>query len=109
MKSKIKRQFERLQIEIGTVDGFQGQELDVVILTLVRTDDVGFLRGEVIYTVFLLKLIIYVMHPDEKRLNVALTRARYCLYVVTSAGAMSMSPRLRDMVSTESILEIIML
>ena len=97
MKSKIKRQFERLQIEIGTVDGFQGQELDVVILTLVRTDDVGFLRGAIL----IMCIRSLTMSPDEKRLNVALTRARYCLYVVTSAGAMNMSPRLRDMVNMQ--------
>ncbi|CCC71654.1 hypothetical protein NCAS_0H03440 [Naumovozyma castellii] len=53
-------------IEISTVDGFQGREKEVIILSLVRSNDkfeVGFLK-------------------DERRLNVAMTRPKKQLCVV---------------------------
>ncbi|KAI8362270.1 P-loop containing nucleoside triphosphate hydrolase protein [Mortierella sp. GBAus27b] len=53
-------------IEIGTVDGFQGREKEAIILTLVRSNDsgqVGFLS-------------------DRRRLNVAMTRSKKHLCVV---------------------------
>jgi superfamily I DNA and/or RNA helicase len=57
-------------IEVNTVDAFQGQEKDVIIFASVRSKD---LRGE-------LKGIGFLR--DTRRLNVALTRAKYCLYTV---------------------------
>jgi len=54
--------------DIGTVDSFQGQEKDVVILDLVRANperNIGF-----------------TLHPN--RLNVALSRAREKLIIVTN-------------------------
>ena len=56
-------------VRVGTVDGFQGQEADVVVLSCVRTQNLGFLA-------------------DERRLNVALTRARRALLVVGDADAL---------------------
>ena len=53
----------RLNIEIATVDSFQGQEGDIVILSTVRTKGVGFAG-------------------NRQRLNVALTRAKRVLRVV---------------------------
>lgn len=57
-------------IEVNTVDAFQGQEKDIIIFSCVRSHDfygeskgIGFLR-------------------DTRRLNVALTRAKYALYTV---------------------------
>jgi len=56
-------------IEIGTVDGMQGREQEVVILSLVRSNnkrEVGFLK-------------------DERRMNVAMTRAKRQLCVIGDA------------------------
>lgn len=56
----------RRQISVNTVDGFQGQERDVIILSMVRDNDkgdIGFLR-------------------DLRRMNVAMTRARMKLIIV---------------------------
>jgi len=53
-------------VEISTVDGFQGREKDVVIMSLVRSNDkkdVGFLK-------------------DFRRMNVAITRARKLVCLV---------------------------
>ena len=53
---------------VHTVDSFQGQEADAVVLSIVRREDIGFWQ-------------------DERRLNVALTRARHCLRVVGAVDA----------------------
>ena len=52
-------------VSVNTVDGFQGQERDVIIVSLVRSNDsgsIGFLR-------------------DLRRMNVAMTRARMNTHV----------------------------
>lgn len=60
-------------IECGSVDGFQGREKDVIILSLVRSNDkkeVGFLS-------------------EKRRLNVAMTRPKRCLCVVGDSETVS--------------------
>lgn len=58
----------RKQISVNTVDAFQGQERDVVVVSLVRANDngqIGFLA-------------------DLRRMNVAMTRARLKLIIIGS-------------------------
>lgn len=50
----------REQVDINTVDAFQGQERDIIYISLVRSND----EGEIGFL------------ADERRMNVAMTRAR---------------------------------
>ena len=76
-------------ISVNTVDGFQGQERDVIILSLVRSNDegqIGFLR-------------------DLRRINVAITRARMKLIILGSVGTLTKHPfykRLYEYISSLS-------
>ena len=65
---KMQRFYRRLrgQVAVHTVDGFQGQERDVILISMVRDNEegqIGFLS-------------------DLRRMNVALTRARMKLIVI---------------------------
>lgn len=63
-------------ITINTVDGFQGQERDVIMISLVRANDngdIGFLR-------------------DLRRMNVAITRARVKLIILGDARTLVKHP-----------------
>lgn len=62
-------------IQVQTVDGFQGQEKDIIIISLVRSNgkqEIGFLK-------------------DLRRMNVAITRARKKLIVVGDSSTLSSS------------------
>jgi ATP-dependent RNA/DNA helicase IGHMBP2 len=63
-------------LEIDTVDGFQGREKDAVIVSLVRSND----RGEIGFL------------SDVRRMNVALTRARRKLIVVGDTSTVAGHP-----------------
>ena len=63
-------------ITVNTVDGFQGQERDIIVISLVRDNDegnIGFLR-------------------DLRRMNVAITRARMKLIIMGNADTMTRHP-----------------
>ena len=64
-------------IMIHTVDSFQGREADAVILTTVRTNNMGFWY-------------------DYRRLNVAMTRAKHVLRIVGNSDAWKSGP-LKDL------------
>ncbi|XP_044385845.1 probable helicase MAGATAMA 3 [Triticum aestivum] len=64
-----------LSVKIRTVDGFQGAEEDVVIFSAVRANthgSVGFLS-------------------DQRRTNVAQTRAKHCFWILGDAATLSSS------------------
>ena len=66
----------RQLISVNTVDGFQGQERDIILISLVRANDdgqIGFLR-------------------DLRRMNVAITRARMKLIILGDASTLTRHP-----------------
>lgn len=67
-------------LEVGTVDGFQGREKEVVIVSLVRSND----KGEVGFL------------GDTRRMNVAMTRARRLLIVIGDSATISRHPFYAD-------------
>lgn len=63
----------RKVISIDTVDGFQGQERDIILISMVRSNnegEIGFLR-------------------DLRRMNVAMTRARMKLLIIGNSSTLS--------------------
>ncbi|RZB98293.1 putative ATP-dependent helicase C29A10.10c, partial [Glycine soja] len=75
IEEKVKRHSSRVsdsggfEVRVGSVDGFQGGEADVIIISTVRCNNkgsIGFLS-------------------DQRRVNVALTRARHCLWILGNA------------------------
>ena len=87
LKSKIKgssflRPFRSL-ITVNTVDGFQGQERDVIFISLVRANEdgqIGFLN-------------------DLRRMNVAITRARMKLVILGDAATLTRHPFYKRLMS----------
>ena len=66
---------ELFTLNVRSVDGFQGGEEDVIIISTVRSNDngkVGFLS-------------------NRQRANVALTRARHCLWVIGNETTLALS------------------
>ena len=65
-----------MPITLNTIDGFQGQERDVIYISLVRSNtrhDIGFLS-------------------DYRRMNVAMTRARKLLVVIGDSATIGNNP-----------------
>ena len=75
MKREFFKPFRR-QISVNTVDGFQGQERDVILISMVRSNDegqIGFLR-------------------DLRRMNVAITRARMKVIILGNRQTLTRHP-----------------
>lgn len=71
----------RNSITVNTVDGFQGQERDIIIISLVRANgdgSIGFLS-------------------DIRRMNVAITRARMKLFILGNAETLRKHPFYRKL------------
>ncbi len=74
-KYEFFKPYRRL-VSVNTVDGFQGQERDVILISLVRSNDegqIGFLK-------------------DLRRMNVAMTRARMKLIILGDKSTMTKHP-----------------
>ncbi len=71
----------RSLISVNTVDGFQGQERDIIVISLVRSNEegqIGFLR-------------------DLRRMNVAITRARMKLIILGDINTLGQHPFYRKL------------
>ena len=81
------------ELKIDTVDGFQGMEMDYIIISTVRSNIygiLGFLRS-------------------DQRLNVALTRARKGLIIIGNSKCLALRPgSFRDLISFYCSNELIM-
>ncbi len=64
------------QMRISTIDSFQGQEKEIILLSLVRSNDendIGFLK-------------------DYRRMNVAITRAKEQLFIIADSATIGADP-----------------
>ncbi len=71
----------RRLVSVNTVDGFQGQERDIILISLVRSNDdgqIGFLK-------------------DLRRMNVAMTRARMKLIILGNKDTMTRHPFYKEL------------
>lgn len=59
-------------VDVNTIDSCQGQEKDIIIISCVRTNGVGFLS-------------------DRQRVNVALTRAKHALFICGNFSSLDVS------------------
>ena len=75
-------------LSVNTVDGFQGQERDVIMISLVRANEegqIGFLR-------------------DLRRMNVAITRARMKLIILGNTETMGKHPFYKKLINYINLL-----
>ncbi len=75
--------FIGLNLEVNTIDGFQGQEKDVIFISLVRSNDkseLGFIK-------------------DNRRLNVAMTRARKKLVIIGDSATIGNHPLYNELLN----------
>eukprot|EP01022_Parablepharisma_sp_SALTPOND_P033404 TRINITY_DN88663_c0_g1_i1.p11 TRINITY_DN88663_c0_g1~~TRINITY_DN88663_c0_g1_i1.p11 ORF type:complete len:173 (-),score=12.35 TRINITY_DN88663_c0_g1_i1:73-591(-) len=78
----LTRKIPSLDLEVSTIDGYQGREKDAIIISMVRSNDksvVGFIA-------------------EEKRMNVAITRARMFVAIVGDSSTICSAKFLNDLV-----------
>ncbi len=66
----------RRQLSVGTVDSFQGQERDIIYISMVRSND----KGEIGFL------------ADVRRMNVGMTRAKKKLVIVGDSATLTQDP-----------------
>jgi ATP-dependent RNA/DNA helicase IGHMBP2 len=74
---------QRRMLSVGTVDSFQGQERDIIAISLTRSNqhgEIGFLS-------------------DIRRMNVGMTRARRKLLLVGDSSTLSSNPFFKDLLA----------
>ena len=87
-KTDFYKPFRKI-IAVNTVDGFQGQERDIIVISMVRSNEegqIGFLR-------------------DLRRMNVAITRARMKLIIFGDSATLTRHPfyrRLKEYIDSLS-------
>jgi hypothetical protein len=76
LQNDNKEKPQRSNVRVSSIDNFQGEENDIVIVSLVRSN----LRGEIGFL------------KEEQRVNVLLSRARLGMYLVGNSSTLLQSP-----------------
>jgi superfamily I DNA and/or RNA helicase len=81
--SLLREQIEDLSITVQTIDSFQGQERDIILISLVRSNEnqqIGFLS-------------------DYRRMNVAMTRAKLKLIILGDSATLGSDSFYQDLLT----------
>jgi superfamily I DNA and/or RNA helicase len=65
---------------VNTVDAFQGREKDIIMINCVRSNSSASLKGSLGFLV------------DERRMNVAITRAKHFLFIIGNSLTLGKNP-----------------
>jgi predicted DNA helicase len=77
---KLKNKLEKYEVEINSIDGFQWREKEIIIISWVRTENIGFLQ-------------------DLRRLNVAITRSKRLLINIMNTENLKKEQIFKDYIS----------